>query len=534
MTVSPDAPQCPDVAALIEEAVHSLSDGFAIYDQDDRLVFANEPSRRNFANTYNGLVAGLTFEEAHFDSVRKALPHLDDAACRAVAEKLLTRMRSGKPTILKTDDGRMVQTLFRPMRDGLKVAISADITVLRQKEQELEEAKSRAEAANHAKSDFLANISHEIRTPLNGILGMAQVLAAAPLAAEQKEQVEAIVDSGKSLMAIVNDVLDLSKIEAGRLEITPVDHDLGHLMRRLQKLWIVRAEEKGIKLIVASDASLPPRLKFDPVRARQCISNLMSNAIKFTERGMITVLASAESAADGATVVVRVEDTGIGMDEETRGKLFQPFTQADASTSRRFGGTGPGLSITRRLARLMGGDVTVESTPKRGTVFTLTFRAAAAKADGLTAAAPTNETDGAAKVLNAPGYSILIVDDQPLNRKVARLFLQPYGVEIAEAENGEQTLDLLARQAFNLVLLDVHMPVMDGPETIRRIRASGAAWANVAVIALTADAMAGDREKLIALGMNGYVSKPIDQRELISEIVRVRDGAREAKPRSAA
>jgi signal transduction histidine kinase/ActR/RegA family two-component response regulator len=524
----PHLPAPCDVAALIEEAVHSLSDGFAIYDQHDRLVFANEPSRQNFANTYRGMEAGLTYEEAHFSSVRKALPHLSEDECRAIAEKLLARLRAGKPTVLNTDQGRVVQTVFRPMRDGRTVAVSADITKLREKEKELEEAKAKAEAASRAKSDFLANISHEIRTPLNGILGMAQVLSGAELSPAQKEQVEAILESGKSLMSIVNDVLDLSKIEAGRLEIAPADFDLSHMLRRVQKLWGVRAEEKGIRLIVAADASLPPQLNFDPVRVRQCVSNLISNAIKFTERGMITLIASVqETHPDGVTVSVRVEDTGIGMDEPTLAKLFQPFMQADASTARRFGGTGLGLSITRKLAKLMGGDVSVESTPHRGSVFTLTFKAGFAMVRATTPAMNAEEDSKKASV-NATGVAVLIVDDQPLNRKVARLFLEPHGFVVSEAENGQLALEHLGSQACDLVLLDVHMPVMDGPETIRRIRAASCPWARIPVIALTADAMSGDRERLLEAGMSGYVSKPIDQRELISEIVRVRGAAKKA------
>ncbi len=510
-----------ELLALIEEGIHALSDGFAIFDHENRLIFANDSSQRNFSNTYDGMRNGMTFAEAHLDSVRKALPDLNEEQCREVAHKLTERMEAGKPTILLTVDGRPVQTVYRPMSKGRKVAISADISALRQKEKELAEAKTKAEAANQAKSDFLANISHEIRTPLNGILGMAQVLAAAELQPKQKEQAEAILESGKSLMSIVNDVLDLSKIEAGRLEIAPVDFDLGHMLRRLQKLWGARADEKGIKLIVAADASLPQHLKFDPVRVRQCIANLISNAIKFTDRGLVTVIASIDETQAGvSTVCVRIEDTGIGMDTEVLAKLFRPFTQADASTTRRFGGTGLGLSITRKLANLMGGDVTVVSTPHRGSVFTLKFKAEASHGHASKAAAGD---PGTAQPMSASGIAILIVDDHPLNRTVARLFLEPHGLKITEAENGRQALEMLKSKPFDVVLLDVHMPVMDGPETIRHIRDADEEWATVPVIALTADAMHGDREKLIAIGMTGYVSKPIDQRELIAEICRVRD-----------
>lgn len=521
-----------ELLKLIEEGVHALSDGFAIFDSENRLVYANDASRRNFANTYDGMHKGMTYEEAHLDAVRKALPHMTEEQQKETARKLQERMEAGKPTILLTVDGRPVQTVYRKMSGNRRVAISADITLLRQKEKELAEAKSKAEAANQAKSDFLANISHEIRTPLNGILGMAQVLAAAELQPKQKEQVDAILESGKSLMQIVNDVLDLSKIEAGRLEIAPVDFDLGHMLRRLQKLFGARADEKGIKLIVAADASLPQHLKFDPVRVRQCIANLISNAIKFTDKGLVTVIASIDEIKDGiAKVSVRVEDTGIGMDAETVAKLFRPFTQADASTTRRFGGTGLGLSISRQLATLMGGDVLVESTPHKGSVFTLKFNAETTQAR---AAKPAATPSNAPKTATVKDVAILIVDDHPLNRTVARLFLEPHGGKITEAENGRQALELLRKQSFDLVLLDVHMPVMDGPETIRHIRDANEEWATVPVIALTADAMTGDREKLIALGMTGYVSKPIDQRELIAEICRVRDESPSAEKATSA
>jgi len=522
MDTTPDNPVSPtELLALIKEAVDSLSDGFAVLDAHHGLIFANDVSRRSFGSAFRLYAQGLGLRDAMLAGVKRERPDLDDATVTAVAEGMTARLLSGKPTDLASDDGKIVQTTYRQMSGGRMATISVDITMLRQREKELSVAKTKAEAANRAKSDFLANISHEIRTPLNGMLGMAQVLAAGDLRPDQREQAEAILESGKSLMSIVNDVLDLAKVEAGRLELAPVDHDLSHLLRRLQKLWSVRAEEKGIKLIVAPDANLPARLKFDPVRVGQCISNLISNAIKFTERGLVTVVASADDLKSGTpTITVRVEDSGVGMSEETLAKLFQPFSQADASTSRQFGGTGLGLFITRKLAQLMGGDTTVESTPHRGSVFTLTFKAEIADVH----ASPSrliDAGDGGAKSFSAQGIAVLLVDDQPLNRKVAGLFLAPHGCKITEATNGREALDLLEAQPFDLVLLDVHMPVMDGLETVRRIRTSDAPWAGVPVIALTADAMSGEREKLLGLGMSGYVSKPIDQREMFSEICRV-------------
>jgi signal transduction histidine kinase/CheY-like chemotaxis protein len=384
---------------------------------------------------------------------------------------------------------------------------------------EVEKARDLAEAATRAKSEFLANMSHEIRTPLNGVLGMTQALEARELDSVTRDMVATIRDSGVTLMAILNDVLDLSKIEAGRLDVSPVDGSLLHTMKHVHKLFLPRAEEKGIALTLTADALPAERLCYDPVRVRQCVSNLVSNAVKFTREGRVDINVSALPVRDGRTrVSICVSDTGLGMGQETLNRLFEAFTQADASTTRQYGGTGLGLAISRRLARLMGGDILATSTRGRGSVFTFTFLADAARGDGAAVLPEQRATPG--RVSRLRGARVLLTDDNAINRQVARLFLQPQGALLTEACNGREALDLLAAQPFDLVLLDVHMPVMDGAEAIRQIRASAGPWRDVPVIALTADAMSGDRERLMALGMSGYVSKPIDQSELLSEIGR--------------
>jgi signal transduction histidine kinase/ActR/RegA family two-component response regulator len=398
---------------------------------------------------------------------------------------------------------------------------------------EAERARDDAQAATRAKSRFLANMSHEIRTPLNGVLGMTQALEAKQLDPEARQMVATIRESGTTLMTIVNDVLDLSKIESGRMNVLPVDSRVAEVVESCLRLFKPEANEKRIDLVATIDPSVPDRLSFDAVRVRQCLCNLVSNAVKFIEHGRVTIHASATKGAEGKTKVsIKVADTGAGIDRKTQDRLFQAFSQADESSTRRHQGTGLGLAISRELARLMGGDILVQSRPGHGAEFTFSFRASPARP--LSKASATSKDPSAAqRPSNMRGARILLTDDNPINRQVARLFLQPQGVEITEAGNGREALDLLEKQAFDLVLLDCNMPVMDGMEAIVRIRSSGAPWATLPVVALTANAMSGDRERLLALGMSGYVSKPVDRLELYAEIERVLAAAAETPAHTA-
>ncbi|MEQ1782418.1 MAG: response regulator, partial [Hyphomonadaceae bacterium] len=387
---------------------------------------------------------------------------------------------------------------------------------------EMRAAIKAASAANQAKSEFLANMSHEIRTPMNGILGMAQALQSQDLTPEQRGMVDTVIESGNNLTAILNDVLDLSKIEAGKFEISTVAGDLGETTRRVLQLFTPTAEEKGLALVLQQSPDLPEHLAFDPVRVRQCISNLVSNAIKFTQQGSVTISLGAEPAQSGIGFFVRIDvaDTGMGMDEATTSKLFTAFTQADGATTRRFGGTGLGLAISRKLALMMGGDIIVKSVPGQGSTFSFTLTALPA---AKPVAPPVRLEAKAEPAMRKPTTlertgRILLVDDNAINRQVIKMFLAPEGYVIEEARNGVECLEALTRHRFDVVLLDIHMPVMDGREAIKQIRSSVSEWSDVPVIALTADAMQGDREKYLALGMTDYISKPIDQRALISKI----------------
>lgn len=509
-----------ELADIVLEAVNRLPGGFVIYGPNHEVLLANEQNERDFPITNQCLRAGMNYHDAVCAAVKDVLPNLSGKEVQDAAKHIVSALGSGEPVELKTGNGKIMQVIELPLTFGGSVGVGADITALRARERELKNARKAADAANEAKSTFLANISHEIRTPLNGILGMTHLLASSNLTDEQRDQIETILDSGKTLMAILNDVLDLSKIEAGKFDISPIDNDLGHLLLRLSKLWTPRAAEKGLTLTLDIDPAMEEHMRFDPIRVRQCISNLVSNAIKFTARGSITVTASVRPVdATHYEATLSVADTGIGMDSETMDRLFTPFTQGDATTARNFGGTGLGLSISRKLARLMDGDVTVTSTPGKGSTFTFTFQAERGHASE--AAVADNDVDKTGGARWANGLKLLLVDDHPLNRKVARLFLEPLNIQVTEAVNGEEALFHLDAQEFDLVLLDMHMPVMDGRETLRRIRAENSPYRDIGVIVLTADSLGPDNTGYEDMGADGYIRKPMDHRDLISEIGRV-------------
>ncbi len=502
----------------LEFAIEAVGDGFFEIDLDT-LVYSPNPK----------LAESLGFEagpKSMADLADRIHPEDQSYIYTALSQARTGQQRSWRKEVrirIATGGWRWMQLRAQVMDETVVqgrrlIGTVVDMTAWKDIESELRAARDSAEAASRSKSEFLANMSHEIRTPLNGVLGMAQALESDELTGGQREKVSIILDSGQSLMALLNDVLDLSKIEAGKLEISPVEGDFLHTIKRTRQLFERQAQEKGLRITARFSAFFPQRLVYDPVRVRQCISNLLSNAIKFTAEGEVEIAIASEASGDNEhTVVVEVRDTGIGMSSEVQAKLFNVFTQADGATTRMFGGTGLGLAISRRLARLMGGDITVSSETGKGSVFRLTFRAREAGAATLTRPQDVGQTSPL-RMTGLRGMRVLLTDDNAVNRQVVKLFLAPQGCDVTEATNGKEALDALARQPFDIVLLDVHMPVMDGQEAIRRIRATTAGWASVPVIALTADAMSGDRERYLALGMTDYVSKPVDQRELIARM----------------
>lgn len=404
----------------------------------------------------------------------------------------------------------------RAQIEGSRDAVEEQVRV---RTRQLAESQAAAESANVAKSAFLANMSHEIRTPMTAILGYTDLLRAGEATPDEHADYLSIIRrNGEHLLSVINDILDLSKIEAGRLTIERTKFSLCALVAEIAATMRVRAVEKGIALEVEYVFPVPERIESDPLRVRQMLMNLVGNAIKFTDTGSVTIRVRADRAADGV-IAIDVIDTGIGLDPAHAERLFQPFTQADESTTRRFGGTGLGLSISQKLAIALGGDITLASRRGEGSTFTITLRTGDLSATRMIAnarEAVLPEPAPAAPVGPDPTSQlrgrILLAEDGADNRRLISSILRRHGALVECVDNGEEVLATAADSAFDLILMDMQMPILDGYQAVARLRARGV---STPVIALTAHAMAEDRAKCLEAGCTDYASKPIDRDALV-------------------
>ena len=517
------------IPGRVRSALDSLTEGLLVIDQKQAVVLANESFVKLLGRSNEQLMGTDVGAIAWLDDIGQPLVAAQPwtlALEQGVVQRdrqLRLRDSTGAERSFIVNCSPVLGTAGKA--GGVLISLE-DVTLLQRSQVELRQARDEAEAANRAKSDFLANMSHEIRTPMNAILGFTELLKRGYSKSERESSryLDTIHSSGRHLLALINDILDLSKVEAGHLEI-----EAGPCMPHLVAQQViaelsVKAQEKGIGLALAPEGMQPETITSDPSRIRQVLLNLVGNAIKFTETGGVTVVLRTS----GRHYVVEVHDSGIGIPPDRIDDMFQPFTQADASITRRFGGTGLGLTISRKLALALGGDLVATSQPGEGT--TLTFSCDAGPLAGVRLLTPAQvlaarPAAAAAPIARwrIPASRVLVVDDGAETRELVSLVLTEQGLWIEEAQNGQEALDKVAAGGFDLILMDVNMPVMDGYTAVKALRARGVA---TPVVAFSANAMKGYEEEVVAAGFTACLSKPVDIDLLIGRVAGLLGGER--------
>ena len=500
--------------ATLDQALGSMADGFLLCDAQDRVIAWNRRYVEIFPWVREAIAPGAPFRQLAALMAPAMTPGGSDAERQAWVDRRMAIHGSGNGMYeQELAHGMVVHAIERRTPEGGVVSVTRDITAA---ERALARAKAAAEAANESKSQFLAAMSHEIRTPLNGVLGMNGLLLNTPLTSEQRRFAELIRSSGQTLLTVINDILDLAKIEAGRMELEIVEFDPAGMLDEVVSLLAVRAQAKGLALNLRLPPDLPDSLEGDPSRLRQVLFNLIGNALKFTEQGSVDVELSHRAIAEGRIeLTISVRDTGIGIAPDAMPKLFDRFMQADATTSRRYGGTGLGLAISHEIVDLMAGRIEVESAVGMGSTFRVVVPMAPGH-DGRPDAAESTVMGAS----DMAGLRILVAEDNGVNQILIKAILDHMGHFCDIVANGIEVVRQVQGAHYDLVLMDIQMPEMDGEAATRAIRGLDAPVASIPIIAMTANAMVEHRQAYLSSGMNDYVSKPINSKMLASAIAR--------------
>ena len=483
----------------LQTATNAMPSALALFDHADRLVVWNTTFEFVMGPNRDQVREGMPFSAMTDAMPAENSPFAPEPGGLAPRERAFVDF--------PIPGGKWIRVDNVPTEDGGLLTLGTDITEIRRSEAALAEALDRAEAANRAKSEFLATMSHEIRTPLNGVLGMAQAMGKGELSAVQQERLDVIQGAGEALLRLLNDVLDISKIEAARIEMEDGVVDLEAIGGEVAATFSALAAEKDVCITLDIASAARGCWRGDPGRVRQILQNLVSNAVKFTDRGHVQV----EIGHDGQRLVLQVADTGPGIAYEQQASVFDSFVQADASTTRRYGGTGLGLTICRALAELMGGDIRLESAPGQGATFIVRLPLDPAERPAQLAAGSVQTPEA-----DAPSLRILAAEDNPMNQLVLKTLLGQAGLDARIVSNGAEALSAWEEGGWDVILMDVQMPVMDGPTATRRIRERElqAGQPRTPIIALTANAMSHHEQEYLAAGMDLLVAKPIKLAEL--------------------
>jgi PAS domain S-box-containing protein len=513
------------VPPRVRSALDTLAEGLIVLDNEQRIVLANQAFAAIVGRSSEELlgvhVNHLPWGAAGGSAKGEQRPWETAIRENAASRGVMMRLRDAQAN-LRTFSVNCSPVLADEGKSrGVLVSLD-DVTRLEQNEVELRKSKEEAEQANRAKSDFLARMSHEIRTPMNAILGFADILRRgyAQDEAERREYVETIYSSGQHLLELINDILDLSKIEAGKLEVERSRCSPHRLIREVVDVLSVRAAQKGIALAFEWAGSAPETIETDPTRLRQALTNLVGNAIKFTEAGGVRVVARLVPHPRSPKLSIDVIDTGVGIRPEVLGRIFEPFAQADTSITRRFGGTGLGLSISRQIAEALGGGIRVASEFGNGSTFTLTVRVGSLEGVAMLDPAsiediPQSQSHDAEPPLRLPGLRVLLAEDGASNRKLIELVLTRAGATLDCAEDGQTAVELALAREYDLIVMDMQMPVMDGYTAAAELRRRGV---QAPTLALTAHAMSGDEEKCRSAGCSGFLTKPVNMDVLLRAI----------------